>query len=170
MRLGGYDRAMLIILALALAAPQAVPGQTTPACQSQAKPAHMAAVRRIIEALAALKASPLPDDRKADAQARLFHALEALGPSAAPAIIAQMDDRRPLAVQEIRLVNRSAEAFEAFRIYGPELIVDALDAILNQLTGQYFSGIYNGGSEAERRQSVAGWRAYAAGLACRHNR
>jgi hypothetical protein len=100
-------------------------------------------------------------------QQQLFGKLERLGSSAVPAIIAQMDDRRPLAVQQISLKNRFPGAFESVRHYGPELIVDGLDTILNQLTGQSFGFIGNGGSDEDRRRAVLGWRTYAAKLVCR---
>lgn len=103
----------------------------------------------------------------ADEQARIFQQLEALGPEAVPAIIAHMDDRRVLVDQHISLINHSPKAFEGIRHYGPELVVDALDAILNQITGQSFGNIHNGGSEAERASAVNGWRIYASRLACK---
>jgi hypothetical protein len=99
------------------------------------------------------------------AQQATFERLEALGPSAIPAIVAQMDVRRPLAARQISLVNHAADSFEGMRHYGPELVVDALDAILNQLAGQGGS-IVNGGSERQRRAAVATWRVYTTDLAC----
>jgi hypothetical protein len=77
-----------------------------------------------------------------------------------------MDDRRPLAFREIALQNHMPDAFESLRHYGPELVVDALDAIFNQLTG-YGATITNGASDRERRNAVAAWRTYAADLNCK---
>ena len=57
--------------------------------------------------------------------------MESLGKGAVPAIIAQMDDRLSLAFREIALQNHIPDAGESLRRYGPELVVDALDAILN---------------------------------------
>jgi hypothetical protein len=99
-------------------------------------------------------------------QAAIFQTLEELGKPAVPALIAQMDDRRPLAHPEISLVNYAPDAFENLRHYGPELIVDAIDAILNQIEGSGGS-IVNGGSERERRSAVAEWRLYDSDRACR---
>jgi hypothetical protein len=127
---------------------------------------HTSEVKEIISQLAALRESRLDEDRKLAAQQQLFARLERLGSTAIPAIIAQMDDRRPLAVQQISLENRFPGAFESVRHYGPELIVDALDAILNQITGQSFGFIGNGGSDEDRRRAVIGWQSYAAKLAC----
>jgi len=89
---------------------------------------------------------------------KAFFDLEALGCPAVPAIIARMDDRRPLPDPNIALRNKSPDAFEARRFYGPQQIVDALAAILNQITGQDFGFIYNGATEPERTRTVHGWR------------
>ena len=98
-------------------------------------------------------------------QERIFRELEALGPAAVRAMVAQLDDRRPLAYGQISLTNHSPDAFEGIRHYGPQLVVDALDAILNQITG-FGGSIVNGGSERERRHAVEMWRVYAADMAC----
>jgi len=89
-----------------------------------------------------------------------FSNLEALGCPAVPAIIARMDDRRRLPDPNIALKNKSRDAFEARRFYGPQQVVDALAAILNQMTGRDFGFIYNGATEAERARTVQGWRDY----------
>lgn len=99
-------------------------------------------------------------------QQSVFNRLEALGKEAVPAIIAQMDDRRPLRTQAISLVNHAPDAFEGMRHYGPEQVVDGLDAILNQITGESFGSIVNGGSDREREAAIAGWRVYATDLRC----
>ncbi|PTX95716.1 hypothetical protein [Opitutus sp. ER46] len=88
-----------------------------------------------------------------------FNRLLRMGPTAVPAIITQMDDRRALPIEHITLENGPG-AFEATRHYGPQKVVDALDAILNQLTGQSFGNIVNGGSDAERQSAIDGWRIY----------
>ncbi len=99
-------------------------------------------------------------------QQRVFEQLEALGHAAVPAIIAQMDDRRPLRTKAISLVNHASNAFEGMRHYGPDQVVDGLDAILNQMTGASFGSIMNGASPRQRDGAVAGWRIYAADLPC----
>ena len=86
-----------------------------------------------------------------------FADLEALGCPAVPAIIEHMDDRRSLPDPRISLKNKSPQAFEGLRHYGPEKVVDALAAILNQITGQNFGFIYNGATDAERTKTVCGW-------------
>jgi len=100
-------------------------------------------------------------------QQRVFDRLVALGEPAAPAIIAQMDERRSLRTHAISLVNHAPNAFEGTRHYGPEQVVDGLDAVLNQITGESFGSIVNGGSNRQRDATVAGWRVYAADIACR---
>lgn len=91
-----------------------------------------------------------------------FSDLEALGCPAVPAIIRRMDDRRALPDSRISLRNKSPKAFETLRHYGPVEVVDALAAILNQLTGQDFGFIYNGATSEERTSTVEGWRKFLA--------
>ena len=93
--------------------------------------------------------------RSQKAQQAAFNEIEKLGCAAVPAIIKRMDDRRPLPVRYIALENKSPQAFEAIRQYGPEQMVDALAALLNQLTGQDFEFIYNGASDDARAKAVA---------------
>src|SRR5262249_52475565 len=71
---------------------------------------------------------------------KAFADLEALGCPAVPFIIQRMDDRRKLTDPTISLEN-PPNAFEGLRHYNPEEVVDALAAILNQLTGQNFGFI-----------------------------
>jgi hypothetical protein len=95
-----------------------------------------------------------------DTEQKAFADLEALGCTAVPAIIARMDDRRSLPDRQISLRNKSPQAFEATRYYGPEQVVDALAAILNQVTGQDFGFIFNGATDKERSKTVEGWRGF----------
>lgn len=122
---------------------------------------HFAEVRALIASLGQVTG---------DQQQRVFDRLEALGEVAVPAIIAQMDDRRPLRTQAISLVNHAQDAFEGMRHYGPEQVVDGLDAVLNQVTGESFGSIVNGGSSRQRDAVVAGWKVFAADLACKHGK
>lgn len=89
-----------------------------------------------------------------------FRQLESLGAEAVPAMIAQMDNRSPIPNTTLALKNLASDAFEGYRQYGPETVVDAIAAILNQITGESFGFIYNGGSEDERRHTVNAWRIY----------
>jgi len=95
---------------------------------------------------------------KASTEQKAFSDLEALGCAAVPAIIRQMDDRRRLPDPRMALRNKMPDAFEAIRQYGPIEVVDALAAILNQLTGRDFGSIYNGATDDERNKAVQGWR------------
>ena len=122
-------------------------------------------VRKFVNALARLPDQNLSEGRKRLLQARILSNLEKLGPASVCAIIENMDDRRPLAVPEMSLANSAPNSFEAVRFYGPELIVDALDAVLNQLTGAG-GMIVNGGSEQERRAAVTEWRSNATHFGC----
>jgi len=97
-----------------------------------------------------------------ETEAQAFQKLEALGCPAVPAIVKHLDDRRKLPVAYIRLQNHSPDAFEGFRQYVPQVLTDALTAILNQVTGQHFGFIYNGGTEEERAKVVKAWREFVA--------
>ena len=105
-------------------------------------------VRSLIEAMV---------DRRTEKPA--FTELEALGHVAVPAMIMLMDDRRELPLKEISLRNSSG-AFEEFRHYGPRVVADAVDAILNQITEEDFGTIHNGASERVRKAAIDGWRVY----------
>lgn len=91
---------------------------------------------------------------------KAFADLESLGCPAVSSIIRQMDDRRKLPDPNIALRNKSPQAFEAKRFYGPKQVVDALAAILNQITGQDFGVIYNGATDTERTAAIHGWQEY----------
>jgi hypothetical protein len=89
-----------------------------------------------------------------------FSDLEALGCAAVPVIIERMDDRRPLPDHSISLRNNWPTAFEGLRHYSPQQVVDALVAVLNQLTGRDFGFIYNGATDAGRTDTVRAWREF----------
>jgi hypothetical protein len=92
---------------------------------------------------------------------KAFADLEALGCAAVPAIIKRMDDRRKLPIPNIALANKSPHAFEAQRFYNVEKVIDALDDILNQMTGYHFGTInQDNPTEAQRYQTVARWREF----------
>ena len=90
-----------------------------------------------------------------------FRQLERLDEQGVPYIILLMENFRTLPARHIMLENKSINAFEKYRYYGPELIIDALAAILNQITGEHFGTIYNGEATEEIRINVLnGWRIY----------
>lgn len=93
-------------------------------------------------------------------QEKAFAELEKLGMKAVPAMINLMDDRRRLANPEISLRNSNPNATEGIRHYEAELVVDAVAAILNQITSENFGSIYNGGTERERSLAIVAWRVY----------
>jgi hypothetical protein len=131
---------------------------------------HYSEVKALVTELAAIRRPAQGNEAAYDeARARqdaIFVRLEKLGRPAVPAIVAHLDDRRPLAVEQLALANRPPDPIEAIRTYGPEQIVDALAATLNQVAGQNFDAIYSGGSEAQRRSAIAAWRIYADDLVC----
>ena len=99
-------------------------------------------------------------------------ALIMLGQPAVPSIIRRIDDRRDMPVHALSFENRSPDAFEGVRHYGVEKVVDALNDILNDITGVYAGFIDvevgpkglrdNPGVEPQRKAVVDGWRAYLA--------
>lgn len=95
-----------------------------------------------------------------ETQMDAFRQLIALGWDGVPAMIILMDDRRDLAIPHIELENPEGH-FEGIRHYGPRRVVDAVAAILNQITKENFGFIYNGDeSDKSRKDSVDGWRMY----------
>jgi hypothetical protein len=127
---------------------------------AEGMPAQMNREETFDKQVAALIAKIL--DKSTEQQA--FHDLEAMGCPGVPAIIGQMDDRRILPDPNITLNNNWPEAFEGTRSYKPKVVVDALAAILSQITGQDFGLIYNGGTEAERKKTIQGWRGFLSKL------
>ena len=89
-----------------------------------------------------------------------FDSILGLGCRAVPDIVDRMDDRRELPIKYLRLTNDSSQAFEAFRQYGPEVVTDALAAILNDITLADCGFIFNGASEPERRATVECWQKF----------
>jgi hypothetical protein len=88
--------------------------------------------------------------------------LEEYGVSGVPYIILGLNDFRKLPVKSISLINDFPDAFEGIRHYSPHLVVDALAAILNQITGVHFGFIYNGNdtTDDQRNQCIRGWYIY----------
>jgi hypothetical protein len=99
--------------------------------------------------------------RSQAAQQAEFDAIVASGCDAVPSLVRHLGDNRRLPVSYIRLQNRSKDAFEAYRQYGPETVTDAVAAMLSQATGRDFGFIYNGASQSQRAATVAAWRRYA---------
>ncbi len=96
----------------------------------------------------------------AEKQEEAFKELEALGREAVPPIIMLMDDRRQLPKNVIYL--RNPPGFEEIdRFYGVELVVDALEKILKQITDEGFGDVLgHGSSEDARQRAVEHWRIY----------
>jgi hypothetical protein len=99
-------------------------------------------------------------------------ALEMLGQPAVPSMIRRIDDRRPMPVGVIGFENRSPDAFEGVRHIGVARVVDALNLILSDITGEDVGTIVvdngpGGGGDSpnldsQRQAVVNGWRTYLA--------
>lgn len=97
-----------------------------------------------------------------EAQQGAFDRIEEIGCAAVPSLVAYAGDRRALSCAMIKLRNKSPNAFEAARHYSPRLVGEAVQALLNQITGQHYGAVYNGGTDSELEASAAQWRAYVA--------
>ncbi len=86
-----------------------------------------------------------------------YKKLEEMDKEAVPAIIQYMNDMRELPVKHIQLENKSPNSWEKYRHYGPQKVIDVLAAILNQVTGEYFGEIHNGGTDKQRVNAYHGW-------------
>ena len=97
--------------------------------------------------------------RDGERQQTAFRDLEALGMEAVAPIIMLMDDRRNLAIPQMSVKNRLGH-WEACRHYTLNKVVDAMNVILNQITGLSFGEIHNGGTELQRKETVNAWKIY----------
>jgi hypothetical protein len=91
-----------------------------------------------------------------------FRDLEATGEAGVPYIVGHLGDERPLPVKHISLVNHASDAFEGMRHYAPQTVHDALSAILNQITGEFFVAVENGATSAARAQDKRQWQEWCA--------
>ena len=117
---------------------------------------HYGEVRTIIDWIAAI--SPTHPDAAA-LQAVGFARLESLGDGATTAMVGQMNDRRPLAVR--RLTLEPTGVIHGRRTSEPELMIDAVTAMLEQVTGQSFGAPHLSRLESQRQLAFDGWRLYA---------
>ena len=95
-----------------------------------------------------------------DHEQEAFTKLEALGMEGVPYLVSHLSDYRRLPIQAISLSNKSVNAFEGLRHYGPEVVHDALAAILNQISGQSFEFVYNGASSEQRQKNTRAWEVW----------
>lgn len=95
-----------------------------------------------------------------NSQERALRELERMGDPAVPYLVSHLDDMRPVASQKIMLMNKSDQSFEAFRHYKPQAVHDIVSAVLNQITGESFEAVYNGGSDLQRQKNIREWTAW----------
>jgi hypothetical protein len=98
--------------------------------------------------LSATVARLVDDTTRTDSEAPAFLALQGLGDDAVPFIVSHLGDLRALPNPQISFQNRSPNAREARTHYGAEVVHDALEAILRQMTDQDI-----GAFDAERQSS-----------------
>jgi hypothetical protein len=86
-----------------------------------------------------------------------YEKIESFNSKDVPALTKYMNDRRELPIQHIQLANKSENAFEAYRHYSPQQVIDLIAAILNHITGMTFGFIYNGEISSERDKTYKKW-------------
>jgi hypothetical protein len=107
-------------------------------------------------------------------------ALVELGRPAVPAIIRRIDDRRVMKGHVISFINTDSGSFEGFRLYATLDVIDALNHVLTEITGQFVGYIdlpmgphffellsdetLKRKNDRQRDVVVAGWRRYLARL------
>jgi hypothetical protein len=96
------------------------------------------------------------------AQQAAFDQIEQLGCAAVPELVQFAADPRALVCRQMRLRNLSAGSFEATRHYSPQVVGDAVQALLTQITGQYFGDVYNGSTSDALHASARRWDAFVA--------
>jgi len=84
--------------------------------------------------------------------------LEKMGEPIVVLIIKHMDDRKSLGSKYVEFENKATNAFEKYRIYKPEQVVDILAGLLNQMTGESFGDIYSGVHDFQRDEVIFMWR------------
>jgi hypothetical protein len=90
------------------------------------------------------------DTTRRDIEATAFRALQTLGDDAVPFIVSHLGDFRALPDPQISFQNTSPNAREARVHYGAELVHDALEAILRQVTDQDIGAFDAGRRPSER--------------------
>ncbi|KSB90968.1 hypothetical protein AS593_12500 [Caulobacter vibrioides] len=120
------------------------------------KSPHFKEVRRLVARLGRVSGAE---------QQQAFSYLESLGPDAVPAIVAVMDDRRRVKFGHVSLAGVSPDGLAISTRYSVDQVVDALSAVLSQITGENLGRI-GASSDRERALTVSVWRVYTADLAC----
>lgn len=102
-------------------------------------------------------------------------ALTILGPPAVPSIVRRIDDRRDMTVGAASFENKFPGAFEGVRHLGVLKVIDCLNLVLNDLTGESYGFVTNDMDsprpdepkrraelDKQRAAMIAGWRGYLA--------
>jgi hypothetical protein len=95
-----------------------------------------------------------------------FDELLGMGKEAVPYIILHMDDYRELPIKYAMVIDDSPDAFEEWLHYGPKLVIDTLEIVVDKLSKTSFGFIHNGGTNEERQRTLNGWRIYLYYLYC----
>jgi len=95
-------------------------------------------------------------------EADAFLRLESYGENGVPYLVSHLGDMRPLGDKNMTLKNiviiDSKKTEQGQRMYSPEVVHDALAALLNQITGKSFEFVYNGSDPATRATNRKEWQ------------
>ncbi|HEX7816467.1 hypothetical protein [Dyella sp.] len=99
---------------------------------------------------------------QAQTEPEAFLRLESYGENAVPYLVQHLNDMRPLGEKNMVLKNivivDSKKTEQGQRMYSPEVVHDALAALLNQITGKSFEFVYNGSDPATRATNSKEWQ------------
>jgi hypothetical protein len=83
-------------------------------------------------------------------------ALVSLGPDAAPYLVGELGDMRPLPSESVSI--HMSGSFEGLSHYGPKVVHDAVTLVLNEITGKNFEFVYNVADPAMRARNTQQWQ------------
>lgn len=98
----------------------------------------------------------------AQTEPEAFLRLESYGENGVPYLVSHLGDMRPLGDKNMTLKNivivDSKKTEQGQRMYSPEVVHDAVAALLNQITGKGFEFVYNGSDPATRATNRKEWQ------------
>ena len=107
-------------------------------------------------------ATLVDETTNAQTEPEAFLRLESYGENGVPYLVQHLGDMRPLGDKNMTLKNivivNSKKTEQGQRIYTPEVVSDAMAALLNQITGKSFEFVYNGADPATRAANRKEWQ------------
>jgi hypothetical protein len=98
----------------------------------------------------------------AQTEPEAFLRLESYGENGVPYLVQHLGDMRPLGDKTMTLKNivivDSKKTEQGMRTYSPEVVHDAMAALLSQITGKNFEFVYNGADAPTRTANRKDWQ------------